>query len=388
MVLPFLVLYVTRSLGYPAAEGGFAIAVYGIGAIITAPIAGRLCDHLGAVRVMRASLLISGCILFAFPFASSYPALLAVTFVWAVTNEAFRPANLAAIATVVEPGQRKAAFALIRLAINLGISVGPAVGGFLAPLSFHALFYIDGATSILGGVVLVLYGSSIERRGERVQPGDATGHDERALRPATIFADRRLFYFLAAMIPVQIVFFQFSSSLPLFLVQDLALKESAFGILLTLNTILIIFLEVALNAATAHWPHRWALAAGSLLYAAGYGAFALSTGFASAAACVVVWTFGEMILLPSSAAYIAEISPDAKRGVYMGLYTMSFSVSFALGPWLGTMVFDAFGSRAVWLGAFVLGSIGAALMLWVKGRAAGEIGEEGDATAIAEIQTG
>jgi predicted MFS family arabinose efflux permease len=383
MVLPFLVLYLTRSLGETAARAGFTIAVYGAGAIVTGPFAGRLCDRLGAHRVMRGSLLISGAILFVFPFVTSYRAILAVTFVWAVTNEAFRPANFATITEIVRPDQRKAAYALIRLAINLGMSVGPAVGGFLAPISFHALFYLDGVTSILGGLVLVLAPAFPERKAEVGSGAGIPGAPGRS-----ILADRRLLYFLAALVPVQMVFFQFSSSLPLFLVHDLGLKESDFGLLLTMNTILIIFLEVALNLAMARWHHRWALALGSLLYAVGYGAFVLASGFASAAVCVTIWTFGEMILLPASAAYMGDIAPAARRGMYMGLYTMSFSISFALGPWLGTMVFDRLGSSAVWMGCLVLGSVAAALMLRVDAGPVGEIVEAGDATAISEIQTG
>jgi len=384
MVLPFMVLYLTRSLGESAARAGLVVAVYGVGAIFTGPLAGRLCDRLGAVTVMKASLLLSGAVLFVFPFITSYRAILAVTFVWAILNEAFRPANLATVSEFVPPAQRKAAYALIRLAINLGMSVGPAVGGFLATVSFHSLFYVDGVTSILGGLVLVAAGS-MRRVPAREQ---ATTPVKPGLPSAGVLRDLRLHYFLAALIPVQIVFFQFASSLPLFLVHDLGLKESDFGLLMTVNTLMIIVLEVALNAATAHWPHRRALASGAFLYAVGYGAFYFATGFPGAAACVAVWTFGEMILFPASAAYMGEIAPEASRGAYMGLYTMSFAVAYSVGPWMGTMALDRFGARAVWVGAFVLGSIGALLMTRIDSKPVGESTGMDDAAAISEIQTG
>src|SRR5437762_3263104 len=121
MALPFLVLYLTRALGITAGRAGLAIVVYGAGALLTAPLAGRLTDRVGPVRVMEGSLFLSGALLVAFPLAGSYPAILVLCFLWAVTGEALRPANLTAVTEWVVPERRKAAFALIRLAINLGM---------------------------------------------------------------------------------------------------------------------------------------------------------------------------------------------------------------------------------------------------------------------------
>ncbi len=79
-----------------------------------------------------------------------------MTFGFAVLNESVRPASLSMVSDLVEPAQRKAAFALSRLAANLGMSVGPAIGGILAVYSFRWLFLVDGTTSILAGAVLAL----------------------------------------------------------------------------------------------------------------------------------------------------------------------------------------------------------------------------------------
>jgi MFS family permease len=83
-------------------------------------------------------------------------------------------------------------------------------------------------------------------------------------------------------------------------------------------------------------------------------------------ATVVIWTFGEMILLPASAAYVSDIAPSAQSGAYMGLYTMGFSLAFAIGPWLGTQIMETFGASAVWLGTFACGCI-TAIMMWSLG---------------------
>ena len=149
MVLPFLTLYLTQHLHYAESKAGFVLSIYGLGALLTSPLAGRLSDRFGAIRIMELSLLLSGALLFVFPFVQAYPALLVLVFLWAMLNEAFRPASMAVISDWVGPERRKAAFALNRLAINLGMSIGPAAGGFIAAASFTALFVIDGATSVI-----------------------------------------------------------------------------------------------------------------------------------------------------------------------------------------------------------------------------------------------
>ncbi len=120
MVLPFLVLYLTRELGFSLARAGSMLAVYGASAIVFGPIGGRLSDRIGALPVMRASLIASGLVLLLFPLAKSFAAVAVMTVLWAGCAEMFRPASLAAITHVVAPEQRRQAFALNRLAQPAG----------------------------------------------------------------------------------------------------------------------------------------------------------------------------------------------------------------------------------------------------------------------------
>jgi|HubBroStandDraft_6_1064221.scaffolds.fasta_scaffold51789_3 MFS family permease len=376
MVLPFLVLYLTRELAISVSHAALALTVYGIAALVTMPIAGRLTDRLGALFVMRCSLLLSGFVLFLFPLAHHFVAILAITFVFAILNESVRPPSLALVSDLVRPDQRKQAFALSRLAVNLGMSLGPAIGGILAVYSFRFLFFADGATSILAGLVLIFAWPGT-RRTEASEPQwddpEDLGREIEAEGPALLaaphpaadlraFRNRRMLYFLAALIPTQLVFFQLTSTLPVFLVRYLKLPESFYGTVFTLNTLMIVALEVPLNNATGHWSHRRTLTLGALLYAIGFGSFALAKGPAGIFAAVAVWTFGEMILMPGSAAYAAEIAPAGRRGEYMGLYTMSFSFGFSVGPWLGAMLLESRGPQMLWGAAFVSGCISTLLM--------------------------
>ena len=356
MVMPFLTLYLTQSMGYSASRAGFFLFLYGLGAVAAGPLAGRLSDRLGPVAVMKASLFLTGAVLIVFPYARSFGKIAAATMTLAVVNEAFRPASMAVVGVLVESRHRKSAFALYRLAVNLGMSVGPAVGGILATFSFRYLFYVDGATSLLAGLVLAVAGLAVGNEGKVVKP----------VAPWKAHADRRVLYFLLAILPVLLVFFQHASSMPLFLRRELGLSTAAFGFLFSINTVLIVVLEVPLIGRTAHWPHRRTLIYGALLSGAGFGAMAFAHGIAFVAGTVVLWTFGEMLFFPGSAALSTDLAPPDRQGEYSGLYLATFSVAFAVGPWAGSAVLDRFGGRVLWGITFALGLLSAAMLLRLK----------------------
>jgi len=364
MVLPFLVLYLTQELGFSPANAGLALGVYGLGSIIVSPVAGKLSDVTGPLPIMRASLIATGVLLFLFPFVRSLSGIIAITLAWALVSECFRPATLTLVASIVTPEQRKPAYALVRLAINLGMSIGPAAAGFLAAKSFHWIFIVDATTTILAGIVLIAIPFAVTRQFASEKEARAV---DRSSATGTIFNDRRMLFFLVALFLTGAVFFQHEGPMALFLVKDLGLSPAFYGGLFTINTLLIVFIEVPLNAATARWPHHRALAVGSLFFAIGSGVFAFAMGPGTIVAGVVVWTFGEMMLFPQASAYVAEIAPPSRRGEYMGAYSLAFNISFAVAPWAGTVVFDRYGARVLWLSVFAVGAISAAMMTQVPG---------------------
>jgi MFS family permease len=352
MVIPFLALHFTRNLGFSAGQAGLALAAYGVVSLLTSPFAGRLSDRVGSQRILTLSLFLGGLGFWALPLLRTLPQVLAGMVVLSAVSEAMRPATLALVSDLAPPELRRQAFALNRLAINLGMSVGPALGGFLAARSFATLFWVDGATSIAASLVLLVF---------PLRVGSVESH---AAAPPSLgaIADRRLRYVILCLLPVILVFFQHEGPMPVWMVEDLGMPTQNFGLLFTINTLLIVFLEVRLNGLTAHWSPARALATGSALCTVGFGALAFLTTYWGVVATVVVWTFGEMILFPATAAYVSELAPPTRRGEYMGFYSMTFGIGFTLGPWAGLSVLEAAGARTLWLACLAVGTVSTVLL--------------------------
>jgi MFS family permease len=324
MVLPFIALYSTKELEVSTGTAGLVLAFYGIGAFVSAPFSGKLSDKIGTLNLMKISLFTSGIFLILYSFITNFIAFLILSLIWAVINEAFRPASMSFISKEISSDRRKTAFALYRLAINLGMSIGPVIGGLLSTIDFSLLFYVDGLTSIAAGIFMIF--SPWQGFREVVESNDKEKF--LALKKERVFKNSKFIFFLLATIPVQLVFFQHIGAMPLFIVNELGYATSTFGFLIAVNTVLIILIEVPLNDAMSNWSNLKALSLGALLYGIGFGMMAFMKDITPLIISIFVWTFGEMIFLPSAGVYVAEISPEKQRGEYYGLLSDDFQFLF------------------------------------------------------------
>lgn len=323
-----------------------------------------LFERFNDIHVMVASLFISGASIFLFLIFHSFIALLLITLIWAMANEAFRPASLSIISGLTLPEQRKTAFSINRLAINLGMSIGPAIGGFVSGKSFSALFIINGITTLLAGLLLCF--KLLPKRFLLGKTGLKVQTPIKIIPKINIFLDKRLFYFLFACIPVTMVFVQHESTLSIFMVHDLHIKMFYYGFVFTINTLLIVFLEVPLSSLTSHWPDRKSLVIGSILITLGFGSLLCVNNFLGIAIAVALWTLGEIFLYPTASTYISKIAPSERQGSYMALHSASFNVSMILGPWVGMYLLETTGSAALWQTCVIGGIISTCMFLRIQ----------------------
>ena len=358
MGLPFLVIYLTKGLGYLPTQAGLVMTMYGASALLAAPFSGRLSDLIGPLKIMKLSLWFTGIALVLFPFAHNFWIIIAITMCWSVVSEAFRPASLSIISDIVQPEHRKVAFSVNRLAINLGMGIGPAVCGFLILYSFPLIFWVDGAMSLIAALILTV---SVDH-----QPRFLVHQETQKDVWRAILRDRRMFVFMVGILPVFIVFFQYFSTFPYVCINELHLVASDYGLFFTVNTVLIILIEVPLNVAMARWVHQRSMAIGALLVGVGFGGMIFTSGFWTVVITVVIWTFGEMIFLPSASAYVADIAVPKYRGTYMGVYQMIGNASFAISGWFGMKYLESYGSAVLWSSAFVACVVTMLIFLSIK----------------------
>ncbi len=358
-VLTFLVLYVIRQ-GFSAAQAGAAAGAYGLGALFASAAGGYLADRLGRRTAIAISMFSAGATMLGLSAAKELWAIIVLAALAGLTAELYRPATGALLADLVPPAQRVTAFALYRLAINAGFAFGPATAGFLADRSFFYIFLGDALTSVVFGVIAlaalpegVRVRAAEERRGETFR---------------AIASDPLFLRFLVASLAIAFVYFQSTSTFALH-VRAAGLSNVVYGALVSLNGLIIVFLELPLTAVTQRLSPRPMIALGMLLIGVGYGLTGAAFTVPALAATVLIWTLGEITGAPVASAYVANIAPRHLRGRYQGAWGLTWGAALILAPALGTRLF-AWNPTGLWIICAALGVAAALLVLAGRERAA------------------
>ena len=241
MVLLFTTLYLTKDLNFSIGDAGFIMSFYGIGSVFGSYVGGWLTDRFNYYNIMLFSLISCGLVLLLILPLQSLWALTAVIFTYGLLADMFRPANSVAIAAYSTPENRTRSVSLVRLAINLGFSLGPAIGGIIAiRLGYKWLFIIDSISSFAAAGMLFLY-----------LPKKAPGKkhsDVIASAPASISAYRNINYvaFILLVALYGASFFQLFASVPLYFSKESHYSEDVIGLLLALNGLLVVLIEMPL----------------------------------------------------------------------------------------------------------------------------------------------
>lgn len=351
MVFFFMTLYLTQIFHYPPTQAGQVISVYGIGALVGSYAGGKLTDRIGAYNVQKLSLVISGFTFIWLGQLKSYWWITAVMFFMGICSEALQPANATAMSQVCPPEIRTKGFALQRLAINLGVSIGPVLGGYLALINYGLLFWIDGLTCLMAAGIFMIFFKTA--RPVQEAHGDSLLKDP----SQSVWRDFYFLKVLAFTFFLGIIFVQLFNTFPLFFRTVYELKENRIGLLIAVNTVMIVIFEMLLMDALKKHSIGKVIAVGSLLLGVGFALMPLGSTFIFGCFTVAVWTMGEMLSMPSLGALIANHSDDAVRGKYMGLFSFAFALAMAVGPLLGAAVYDSLGSSVLWYGCGVTGII-------------------------------
>lgn len=351
-VVPFLAIYLTRQ-GYTVGQAGLAVGAYGVGNLAASIVGGHMADKFGRRKTIVFSMFTGAIAMLLLSQARSLPVTILLAALVGLVGELYRPACSALLTDLTPPGQRVTAFAMYRVAFNAGFAFGPAMAGFLAAYGYFWLFIGDAVTSALFGLVAWFALPAGVRGDQR----DATW----AQAIQVLLHDRRLHQVLLANLAIGLVFFQIASTFSLHLTH-LGYSAAVYGAIFSLNGALVMICELPLTSITRRFPARRVMSLGYLLVAIGFVLNAFAHGIPALVLCMTILTFGEMLTMPVSAAFVADLAPAHMRGRYLGASGLTWSVALIIGPGLGMKLF-AFNTALYWVACGALGVLAAAVIL-------------------------
>ncbi len=366
-VIPFLTLYLTQR-GFSLTDAGLAMSAYGLGGLMASLIGGHLADVIGRRKTIAISMFSVAAAMVMLSQSNSLPGIILSTFLAALTGELYRPASSALLADLVPHNQRVTAYAAYRMAFNAGFAFGPATAGFLAARGYFWLFAGDAATSVLFGIIALI---ALPRGKPVPHEGGGWTKDFKALG-----GDRRFLRVLGAAFLLAIVFLQISSTFGLHVTKQ-GFPTSTYGLILSLNGVLVVMCELPLTSWTRKLPSRLVMFVGYLIIGAGFTLIAFAHTVPALVGCLVIFTVGEMVTMPVSSAYVAGLAPAHLRGRYMGVYSLTWSAALIVAPQIGLRLF-AISPYALWLSCGALAMVAAAIIFPVTEPVEADAGQPED----------
>ena len=371
VVMPFLSIYLHVEMGISMTAVGVVLLISAVVGALGQIVGGELADIIGRRKIMIIAMAARCMMFLGLAYVISGGAdILVITIMVSLSSLAgsfFEPATNALIADVVEPKKRLEAYGLLRIGGNVGWTLGPLLGGLLSMISYPFLFIISAAATGTVSVIVFLFVAESISAGSKRQ--------KLSLRDlGRLKDDHRFLAFCMISVPLFMMFGQMASSYAVFSTDVIGISNAELGYLYALNGLMVVFMQFPISRSINHYRMTRVMAAGSLLYAMGYGLVGLtpglgealpswfySPGFLYLAVCMFVVTLGEMVVSPSSMTLVAKMSPERERGRYQGMYGLVSNFGFSAGPFFGGLLYDRFTGDPVlmWLGIGSFGLIAA-----------------------------
>jgi predicted MFS family arabinose efflux permease len=361
MVLPFLSKYLKEDLKFSLDEVGWILVAFGVGSMAGSWLGGKLSDKIGFYKIMIFSLFVSGLMFFGLQYITSFVGLCIGMMVLMTVADMFRPAMFVSLAAYSKPEDRTRSLTLVRLAVNLGFAAGPALGGLIImAIGYKGLFWVDGATCIISILIFALLVKEKKKTAEqKIKISEADRE--------SVFKDRPFWIFLVMCLITGVLFFQLFTTMPLYYREQFGLTEFETGLLLTLNGILIFFLEMPIVSYVERKKINKVtiITYGCLLMTLSLFVMLLNFWVGFLIFMILFMTIGEMFSFPFSNSFALSRAPKGHEGRYMAIFTMSFSLAHIISAKLGMSIIDRYNYQYNWAFMGFLGLIGVGCGIWV-----------------------
>lgn len=369
-VEPFLALYLTSSRHLSLGQTGAMLAAYGAGSVLSQPLGGALADRVGRRATLTGGMLANAVALVGLGYARGTIPLAIAVVLAGFTIDIYRPASSAIVADLVGPRDRTRAYGLLFWAVNVGYSVAMVLGGTLARAGYEWLFWADAVTCAAFGILVwrgvpetlpaaarptgnAAPGTHADSAGQDTSAGQGT--DEGTARGGllAVVRDPLLVSFTLVTLLAMCVYMQAYTTLPLAVTRS-GLSPGDYGLAVAVNGIVIVAAQPVAGAWLGRLTqrggqgHATVLACGIAVMGLGFGLTSLASTTWQYAACVAVWTCGEILTSSVGPSVIALLAPPGMRGRYNGVFGLSFSLGYFIAPLAGTRLL-AHGGPLLWL---------------------------------------
>jgi MFS family permease len=358
LLFPFFALYITKRFGVGMTEVGVLFALWSASAFVGSVLGGALTDRLGRKGMLIFGLLSTSLSSLIMGFVDSLEAFYTLALLVGVFTEAGGPAHQAMVADLLPEEKRAQGYGIIRVAFNLSVTIGPAIGGFLATRSYLLLFIADAVISLITAAIVYF---ALPETKPAARPGTQPesvagtfGGYSRVLR------DSLFMLFVGACLLMALVYMNMNTTLGVFLRDAHGVPEAGYGLIISLNAAMVVLFQFPITRRIQGFPPMLMMALGTALYAIGFAMYGFVAAYWLFMLAMVIITIGEMLVAPVSQALVARLAPEDMRGRYMAIYGFSWSISFAVGPLLAGAIMDNADPRWLWYAAGLVGLLATA----------------------------
>jgi MFS family permease len=358
LLFPFFALYITKKFNVGMTEVGVLFALFSLSSFIGSMLGGALTDRLGRKGMLIFSLISTSVSSVLMGLVSSLQAFYILALLVGIFTDTGGPAHQAMVADLLPMEKRAQGYGIIRVAFNLSVTIGPAIGGFIAARSYLMLFITDAIISLVTAFIVFV-------AMPETKPEKAPGTQQESLMGTfkgyfQVLRDTVFVMFIGVSILMVLVYMNMNTTLGVYLRDSHGVPESGYGFILSLNALMVVLFQFTITRRIEDKPPLTMMALGTLLYAIGFGMYGfVSTYFLFVLAMVII-TIGEMIVAPVSQAIVAQFAPEDMRGRYMAIFGFSWGIPFAIGPLLAGLIMDNGDPHWLWYIAGIIGFIAVA----------------------------
>lgn len=364
-------IFFVNHVGLSATQVGLAIGSASLSGVLGRFLGGAWSDsyRIGRKKTLLIALLIAAIAAFVLASTRTFSMLVIGNLLQGLGIGLYWPATETMVADLTTGEQRNEAFAIARLADNLGLGLGVIFGGLLITRlqNYSLLFILDGLSFLVFfGIIFLAIAEP-----HRTMPPDTPQPQINSWLSA--LGDRRLVVFLSVNVLLTMYISQIQSTAPLYFTNFVDIQPQIISLLFTWHVVFASICQLPVARLLNRLSRTRALSLSLLLWGLGFTlmwtvGIALLPQMGGAVIALGVMSFAMITYTPAASALVVDLAPDSQRGVYMALNSQCWAMGYLIGPPLGGWALDQIPAIAhgFWLVATLSIIPSLAMILWLE----------------------